>query len=450
MEAAGITGTTLRWFTNYLKDRKQRVVIPGAKSNWNYIQAGVPQGSILGPILFLIYINDIVSDIQANIRLFADDTSLYVIVENPDSAALCLNTDLNKIFNWGNVWLVKFNYSKNESIILTRKVIKHYHHPIYMENTEIEEVNAHKHLGIIFSNDCTWHSHIDYIKEKAWKRISIMRKLKFVLDWKSLETIYISFIRPVIEYGLWDNCAEYEKRELDKIQNEAARIVSGATALVFLESLYNDVCWESLQERRTKHKLNLFFKMQHDLVPGYLSALVPPSVSEISRYNLRNANDFTTKRCSSQQYYSTFIPSVIREWNNLPEEAKQIGSLIRFKFYLNRDKKKVPKYYGIGKRKLQILHTRLRTKCRSLNNDLFLKNMTESALCACGAIENAHHYFFTCGSYDIQRREMFDCLSEIPNLNLKKLLFGDEEMSYQINVKIFLEVQKYIEKTRRF
>ena len=190
--------------------------------------------------------------------------------------------------------------------------------------------------------------------------------------------------------------------------------------------------------------------MQHDLVPDYLSALVPPSVSEISRYNLRNANDFTTIRCSSQQYYSTFIPSVVREWNNLPEEAKQIGSLISFKFYLNRDKKKVPKYYGIGKRKLQILHTRLRTKCSSLNNDLFLKNMTESALCACGSIENAHHYFFTCGRYDIQRREMFDCLSEIPNLNLKKLLFGDEAMSYQINVKIFLEVQKYIEKTRRF
>ena len=90
LQAAGITGTVLRWFTNYLKDRKQRVVIPGAKSNWNYIKAGVPQGSILGPILFLIYIHDIVSEIQSNIRLFADDTSLYVIVQNPDSAALCL------------------------------------------------------------------------------------------------------------------------------------------------------------------------------------------------------------------------------------------------------------------------------------------------------------------------------------------------------------------------
>lgn len=77
LEAAGITGTVVRWFTNYLKGRKQRVVIPGAKSNWNYIKAGVPKGSIFGPVLFLIYISDIVSEIQSNFSLFADDANLY-------------------------------------------------------------------------------------------------------------------------------------------------------------------------------------------------------------------------------------------------------------------------------------------------------------------------------------------------------------------------------------
>ena len=99
MEAAGITGATLRWFTDYLNGRRQRVVIPGAMSDWVYIKAGVPQGSILGPLLFLVYINDIVTDIGANIRLFADDTSLYIIVENPVDASLCLNRDLQKISN---------------------------------------------------------------------------------------------------------------------------------------------------------------------------------------------------------------------------------------------------------------------------------------------------------------------------------------------------------------
>ena len=141
-----------------------------------------------------------------------------------------------------------------------------------------------------------------------------------------------------------------KKRELDKIQHEAARIVSGATALVSLQPLYADICWESLQDRHKKHKSNLFFKMQNDLVPCYLATLVPPSVSEISRYNLRNANDFTSIHCRTQQYYSTFIPSAVREWNNLSEEAKQIGSLISFKTFLNQDKKKSPELLCHGQK----------------------------------------------------------------------------------------------------
>ena len=101
LKTAGITGTLLKWFKSYLDERKQRVVIPGAKSDWTFIQAGVPQGSILGPLLFLIFINDIVTEIGSNIRLFADDTSLYIIVEHPDTAALCLNNDLQTITEIG-------------------------------------------------------------------------------------------------------------------------------------------------------------------------------------------------------------------------------------------------------------------------------------------------------------------------------------------------------------
>ena len=100
--------------------------------------------------------------------------------------------------------------------------------PLFMENTPINEVEAHKHLGLFLSNDCSWHQHINYIKDKAWARINIMRRLKYKLDRKSLESIYISFIRPLLEYGdtIWDNCTQYEKYELDKIQSEAARIAS--------------------------------------------------------------------------------------------------------------------------------------------------------------------------------------------------------------------------------
>ena len=94
LKTVGISGSVLLWFTDYLDNRKQRVVLPGACSNWTSVTAGVPQGSILGPLLFLLYINDIVEDIRSYIRLFADDTSLYIIVDNPVDAATELNSDL--------------------------------------------------------------------------------------------------------------------------------------------------------------------------------------------------------------------------------------------------------------------------------------------------------------------------------------------------------------------
>ena len=142
-----------------------------------YIEAVVPQGSILGPLLFLLYTNDIVNDIGTNIRLFAADTSLYIIVENPAAAALCLYNDLGKTSRWASLWLMTFKFVKNETMLLTRKCNKLFHPPLFMQNYKVTEVEAHKHLSIDFASDCTWHQHIDYIKQKAWQRINIMREI---------------------------------------------------------------------------------------------------------------------------------------------------------------------------------------------------------------------------------------------------------------------------------
>ena len=150
LRASGVSGNLLRWFENYLQNRYQRVVIPGAKSDWNYICAGVPQGSILGPLLFLLYINDIVKDIGSNIRLFADDTSLYIIVENPEIAADILVTDLAKVAAWAKTWLVTSNALKTDSLLISRKHNQPLHPPVYMQNQPVKEVDDHKHLGCIF------------------------------------------------------------------------------------------------------------------------------------------------------------------------------------------------------------------------------------------------------------------------------------------------------------
>ena len=134
LKAAGISGNLLTWFIDYLSNRRQRVVFPGVNSKLNEIKAGVPQGSILGPLLFLLYINDIVDNINSNIRLFADDRSLYIIVQDPDTAAGILTTDILKISNWAKTWLVTFNPQKTESLLISRKLHQQLNPPIYMQD----------------------------------------------------------------------------------------------------------------------------------------------------------------------------------------------------------------------------------------------------------------------------------------------------------------------------
>lgn len=452
LQAAGVTGDALAWFKNYLSDRKQRVVLPSTVSDWTLLRAGVPQGSILGPLLFLLYINDIVTDIGSHIRLFADDTSLFIIVDNPITAANCLNTDLNKISRWAETWLVTFNPTKTEALLFSRKLNKPQHPPLLMQNHQIAEVNTHKHLGLYLSNDCTWHHHINYIKDKAWFRINIMRKFKFKLDRKSLEIIYTTFIRPLLEYGdvIWDNCTQYEKLELEKIQNEAARIATGTTKLVSLNSLYNEICWETLETRRNNHKMTLFYKMVKNFTPLYLSTLVPQSVSNMSRYNLRNSNDLQTLDARTNQYYTSFLPSSVRAWNDLSDEAKQCESVNSFKHFLQKDKSKVPKHFYSGCRKSQILLTRLRTNCSSLNFDLFVKNIADSPLCRCGSIENAQHFFFHCSFYQAQRIVLLNAVSQYQYPTLNLFLYGDLSLSPDINSLIFDKVYKFIVETKRF
>ena len=135
--------------------------------------------------------------------------------------------------------------------------------------------------------------------------MNIMRRLKFKLDRKSLEQIYLVFIRSLLEYGdvIWDNCLQSEKQELEKNQIEAARIATGATKLVSVAALYRETRWDSLDERRRKHKLSLFYKMSNALSPLYLSSLVPQTVSNASCYNLRNSSDLQTVEARTSLFY---------------------------------------------------------------------------------------------------------------------------------------------------
>ena len=154
-----------------------------------------------------------------------------------------------------------------------------------------------------------------------------------------------------------------------------------------------------IRHQKKKEKLTLFYKIVNNLIPNYLSSLIPSSVTEASNYNLRNSHDIRTVNARTSQYFSSFLPSTIREWNTLPESQRNSSTITSFKYHLNQPNSYIPKFYYVGERRVQILHTRLRTKCSSLNYYIFTKNLTDSPLCRSGSVEKTQHYHLQCHLY---------------------------------------------------
>ena len=166
LKPVGIAGKLLDWLSNYLLDRYQHVCIRNVTSSWKKINAGVPNGSILGPLLFIISINDIIKDINSFIRPFADDTCIFKTVDDPVASAAILNDILKKILAWAKQWLVLFNALKTKVLLAYKKQMKLYHPPLFKGDTQVKEVFKHKHLGLMISSDFSLNDHIRIIQKK--------------------------------------------------------------------------------------------------------------------------------------------------------------------------------------------------------------------------------------------------------------------------------------------
>ena len=451
LKFSGLSGPLIDWLSNYLDKRQQRVCLNNCTSTWQNINAGVPQGSILGPLLFLIFINDIVKDIRGTIRLFADDTILFDIADDPLLTGITLNIDLSRIFAWARQWLVEFQPIKQEAFTVTKKRYKPYHPPLYMGNTQIKEVDSHKHLGIEFTNDMSWKNHINSIASKAYKRLGILRKHKFNLDRCSLDKMYKVFIRPLLEYGniIWDNCSQENKKSLENIQLDALRISTGATKLCSVQKLYNETGFQTLESRRKKQKICQLYKITKNQTPEYLKRLLPPRVQEQSRYHLRNPNNFMVPVTRTTFFFNSFLPSALREWNSLNAATRNSTTLATFKRKLNSTNIVSPHFYTIQtSRTGQILHTRIRLECSSLNQHLYKKNLIDSPNCSCGQVESTAHFLLSCPRYNQIRQRYFG--NAIFPVLVNVLLYGVTDQNSTYNNTIFKQVQLFILASKRF
>ena len=450
----GISENIIGWFKDYLSNRQQRVCIKGVASLRKFIKAGVPQGSILGPTLLLIYINDIIKDLRCNIRLFADDINLYVIVENPVNKAFQLNTDLCLIYKWAKTWLFDFHSNITVSLIQSRKRCKPFH-PLYTWVLHILMNLLNTNIwDLYFSSDATRTEHIVNIVERAWKRIDSLRRNKFMLERLPLLNLYTTYIRLLYEYAniIWDNCSIENKRNLECIQIEAACIITGATKLCSIQKLYDDTGIQTLQKRRNNHKLFQLYKSLNRSTPQYLQSLIPQRVQNISRYQLRNMSNFNAPPARTASHANFYLPSTLRDWNSLDLIVRNSPTLKSFKRQLNRTRNENPylKYFDIvhTSRSGQIYHSRLRLECSSLKHHLYTKSIVQDSRCSCGAIETTSHYLLSCDRY---RNQWIRYLYLIPQpLSVPKLLFGIPEATTEENNFIFKQVQLYILATKRF
>ena len=451
LNAIGIRGPLLRWFEDYLNDREQAVVIKGKMSSYKAVQSGVPQGSVLGPLLFLVYINDIVKDIESLVKLFADDTSMYLRLNDGVTRTYILNSDITKILDWSRRWKVDFNPSKTELLTIAN-IRDYYTYPLVFDNSILLETNAHKHLGVILQNDCKWNSHIESIVAKTRPLIACFRSFKYKFNRKTLEILYKSYILPHFDYAdvVWDNCSAVLSNELENIHLDALRTIIGAVKGTSHEKLYLESGFTSLQERRKRHKLILFFKLVNGILPVYLNAYIPPLVSDINPFPRRRPSERQVPEFRLETYHDTYFPSTTELWNDLPDTIKEQTSISNFKRKLCADDPLVPPYYYIGSRKPQTIHCKLRICMSDLNNDLFLRHISDNKECECGhRKEDASHYLLKCTNFVNARSTTIDILPPLAR-NVKTLLYGNREFSLPFNYYIFLTVQDFIVKSERF
>ena len=256
MKHFGIQGQVVNWIAAFLRDRTQAVLVDSVKSDYVPVQSGVPQGSVLGPTLFLLFINDLPNNIQAAVRMFADDMSAYRYVKTAEDAAL-LQDDLNKMALWEERWDMKFHPEKCSVLSVSRSM-----HPKLFDyqlhgHTLLHESSS-KYLGVTINSDLRWGQHIDNVCCNANKTLGFVKRNLKISSQTIKERAYKALIRPKVEYSatVWDPHTARDINKIEAIQRRSARYClnryrdysSVSDMLIHLD-------WPSLESRRKAARL---------------------------------------------------------------------------------------------------------------------------------------------------------------------------------------------------
>ena len=319
LHSLGLNEYILRWLNNYLSNRVQSVVVNGSESAPAEVLSGVPQGSVLGPLLFLIYIDDLPSvlhNLGPEVNLFADDVLLYHVVSKEEDFAL-VQEAVSLLDNWSVDNHLNFNLTKCQYMIISRKLHPTLPNtPLLLSNHPLQRVFCYKYLGLLLTDNFSWSQHISSCCSKARQVLGLLyRRFYSFSNQETLKQLYLSLVRPHIEYGcqVWDPHLAKDKKALEDVQKFGLRLASHRWDASYNEllDLFN---LPSHEDRRLHLKLGLLFKIVHGLC--YYPDVPPFRVQPYS-YRSNHSYQLVCPTAHTNAYHFSFFPHTISNWNAL-------------------------------------------------------------------------------------------------------------------------------------
>ena len=326
----GVRSKTLRWIQAFLRERTQQVILEGVFSSKAPVTSGVPQGTVVGPLLFLTYINDLPDVIShSQTRLFADDSLLYKEIHN-SSDQTKLQADLTALEDWEREWQMSFNPSKCSVMNITRN------QPITppanytLHNQKLETTKNSKYLGVVLSDDMTWTEHVDGVAARGNRTVGFLRRNFSSCTTQVKAATYTTMVRPVLEYAsvVWDPPMSKDIEKLEKVQRTAARYATNTYTQRTpgtVTNLLSNLQWEPLEERRSSARLQMLYKVNNGLVDLNPRLFYKPGDSRT------RGNRLWYEGIAFSSHFDSFFPRTLRQWNHLPHSTTSAPTLEAFR-----------------------------------------------------------------------------------------------------------------------
>ena len=326
MKFAGIRGNLLEWFEQFLIGRMQRVVLHGNETPWRDVISGIPQGTISGPYCFIIYVNDILSELGASNAVgFVDDLKLFGPVAGlADSWRL--QEKLNVISNWCDKWQMKLKPAKCMVLSLKKKVKYSY----YVNGVALSDVESIRDLGIIISSDLRWNKQVDSVVAKANRMVGLIRKAVVSRDKDVIVPLYKALVRPVMEYAVAVWSPQYLGliRKMEKVQRRCFKMICSTR-------LEDEIENSTLEERRQTIDLVNTFKIINGIMGLESSEFFQMSNNKMLRGNSKKIFKQQV-RTNCRAHFLSF--RVVDRWNELPSAVVESRSIDKFKSKMREER----------------------------------------------------------------------------------------------------------------